>query len=94
MKYIEVWIKIWFIPPHTRARYDLEYYADENDVVRGHAINSYSIMDMTTDTFSVTGPFTHSSEVQNRNDFKKFRGIVGLVSDKIGISIPGVTVIR
>ena len=72
--------------------YELQYY-DDDGVIRGHAIKTPdedSIYDMTTYSFSVNGlnSFADEDTIQNRNEFKKFRGIVGFYTDSAGGAIP------
>lgn len=78
--------------------YELEYYVDNDGVVRGNAlidldaVNLEDILDMQSYYFSVSGAMDHETEVMNRNEFKKFRGIIGFVTDSLGDPIVGVTV--
>ncbi|KYK22302.1 hypothetical protein AYK25_02565 [Thermoplasmatales archaeon SM1-50] len=78
--------------------YELQYYYDENGVVRGNAIkdpDTASIYDMIDHLFSATGPDSFAAEdtIQNRNEFKKFRGIIGFLTDSSGNPIIGSDII-
>lgn len=72
--------------------YELQYYYDDEGIIRGNAINSESIMDMAYHEFSVAGAVDGTVEIQNRNEFKKFRGIVGFLTDAGSSPISGVSV--
>jgi hypothetical protein len=61
--------------------YEQHLYQDENEKWRAHADKDdvIAIMDLTDYTFSVSGPVSDTQMMQNRNEFKKIRGIAGFI---------------
>ena len=70
------------------------YLYDDNGVWRAHAAKEGTIViyDLTEYEFSVTGQVGDSDIIENRNEFKKFRGIVGFLTDSDGDPLVGVEV--
>jgi hypothetical protein len=61
--------------------YEMHLYKDDADVWRAHAMkDSESVYDLTDYIFTVSGPVSDSQTIQNRNEFKKIRGIAGQVT--------------
>jgi hypothetical protein len=74
--------------------YEQHLYEDEDGIWRSHADKNEvtAIWDLTDYTFSVSGPVSDSQTMQNRNEFKKIRGIAGRI-EVGGEAVEGVTVI-
>jgi hypothetical protein len=74
--------------------YEQHFYEDEDGIWRSHADKNdvIAIMDLTDYTFSVSGPVSDTQTMQNRNAFKKIRGIAGLidgVGEGVAVTISG-----
>jgi PKD repeat protein len=68
--------------------YEMHLYNDDEEVWRAHAIKDLeSIFDLTNYVFTVTGLLSDSQNIQNRNEFKKIRGIAGHI-DGAGLGTP------
>jgi hypothetical protein len=73
--------------------YEPHLYEESPDVWRTHADkdDEIEIYDLTDYTFTVSGPISDSQTMQNRNSFKKIRGIAGLIQVD-GEAVPDVEV--
>jgi hypothetical protein len=74
--------------------YDRHLYEDEEGIWRSHADknDAVAIWDLTDYTFSVSGPVSDTQTMQNRNEFKKIRGIAGMiegVGEGVAVTISG-----
>lgn len=74
--------------------YEQHFYEYDVDVWRAHAAieGEIKIQDLANHLFKVEGQVDDTQIIQNSNEFKKFRGIVGFVGYEDGTAIPDIDV--
>ena len=85
-----IWITMHFeFGLKKTGGYEMHLYKDAADVWRAHAMKGDdSIYDLTDYKFTVSGPVSDSKIIQNRNEFKKIRGIAGQISGAgVGVAV-------
>jgi hypothetical protein len=74
--------------------YEQHLYEDGDGIWRAHAEDGIIVIyDLFDHTFIVSGPVSDSEIIQNRNDFKKIRGIAGIIQESgVGVKDVDVTI--